>query len=216
MKNPTKTNCDKLISKIKELKKGEIKKLIDKRLQEFKSIQSKSNQEVFKELCFCLLTANFNAERSIMIQKEIGNGFITLKENELAKKLKELGHRFPNTRARYIIKARDYKDNIKDIVFKIKSDKDKRAWLIENIKGLGYKEASHFLRNIGFFDVAIIDFHIVDLLVENKIIKRPKSLTKRKYLEIEEVLREISNSINISLGELDLYLWYLETGKVLK
>jgi len=216
MKNPTKTNCDKLISKIKELKKGEIKKLIDKRLQEFKSIQSKSNQEVFKELCFCLLTANFNAERSIMIQKEIGNGFITLKENELAKKLKELGHRFPNTRARYIIKARDYKDNIKDIVFKIKSDKDKRTWLIENIKGLGYKEASHFLRNIGFFDVAIIDFHIVDLLVENKIIKRPKSLTKRKYLEIEEVLREISNSINISLGELDLYLWYLETGKVLK
>jgi N-glycosylase/DNA lyase len=35
-------------------------------------------------------------------------------------------------------------------------------------------------------------------------------------LEIEEVLKELSEKTNINLGELDLYLWYEETGKILK
>jgi len=37
-----------------------------------------------------------------------------------------------------------------------------------------------------------------------------------KYLEIENLLREIAKETNLHLGELDLYLWYMETGKVLK
>ena len=78
------------------------------------------------------------------------------------------------------------------------------------------KESSHFLRNIGFFDVAIIDFHIVDLLVKIGLIQKPKSLTKAKYLEIEAILKELSEKVSLTLGELDLFLWYLETGKVLK
>jgi len=88
---------------------------------------------------------------------------------------------------------------------------------VKNIKGLGFKEASHFLRNIGFKNLAIIDFHIVDLLIKHKLIdKKPKSLSKSKYLEIEEKLKKIANELNLSLGELDLYLWYMETGKILK
>ena len=91
-----------------------------------------------------------------------------------------------------------------------------RDWLVKNIKGLGMKEASHFLRNIGFNDVAIIDFHIVDLLVAEGILKKPKTITAKIYLEIEKALRFIANELDMGLGELDLYLWYLETGKVLK
>jgi len=91
-----------------------------------------------------------------------------------------------------------------------------RDWLVGNVRGLGLKEASHFLRNVGFFDVAIIDFHIIDLLVGKGLIKRPRSLSRRRYLEVEGVLRKIADKAKMSLGELDLYLWYLETGKVLK
>lgn len=88
---------------------------------------------------------------------------------------------------------------------------------MENIKGLGYKEASHFLRNIGFTNLAIIDFHIVDLLIKNGLLnEKPKSLSKKKYIEIEDILKEIAEDLNLSLGELDLYLWYMETGKILK
>ena len=78
------------------------------------------------------------------------------------------------------------------------------------------KEASHFLRNIGFSNYAIIDFHIIDLLVKEKLITRPKTLTPKRYLEIESILETLAKKTKLSLGELDLYLWYMETGKILK
>ena len=69
---------------------------------------------------------------------------------------------------------------------------------------------------MGFDDYAIIDFHIIDILVDNKIIKKPKTLTKKRYLEIEDKLRGLADKTALTLAELDLYLWYLETGKILK
>ena len=95
-------------------------------------------------------------------------------------------------------------------------EKELREWLITNIKGLGWKESSHFLRNIGYKDSAIIDFHILDILEKNKIIKKPKTLNKTNYLNIENKLRKLSKKLNLNLAQLDFYLWYLETGKILK
>ena len=89
-----------LIKSIENLKKSEIKEIIDSRIKEFSELGKSSINEIFKELCFCLLTANFSAQGGIKIQKEINNGFLTLSETELAKKLSELGHRFPNARAK--------------------------------------------------------------------------------------------------------------------
>ena len=43
-----------------------------------------------------------------------------------------------------------------------------------------------------------------------------KTMTKNKYHEIEKVLEKIASKTNLTQGELDLYLWYLETGKILK
>jgi N-glycosylase/DNA lyase len=136
----------------------------------------------------------------------------------LSKTLKNLGHRFPNTRAKYIIQARLHKDNLVKILSSFKDDKEKREWIVKNIKGLGMKESSHFLRNIGYNDLAIIDFHIMDLLHSHKIIEKPKnkSLTPKKYIEIENILEKICKATNLTQGELDLYLWYKETGTVLK
>ncbi len=206
----------KLIEKIKELRKDKsLRKRIEERLEEFRELGRKESKEIFKELCFCILTANFNAQRSIKIQKLIGDGFLSLPERELSMRLKKLGHRYPEARASYIVNARRYKDSIKEILLS-KGRDGKREWLVENIKGIGYKEASHFLRNIGMLDYAIIDFHIIDLLEKEGLIERPKSLTKKRYLLIESILREIADQLSISLGELDLYLWYMETGKVLK
>ena len=147
----------------------------------------------------------------------MGNKFCTMDEARLAKKLKMLGHRFPNARAKYIAEARKYRVDLNNVISTCSSF-DIREWLAENVKGLGYKESSHFLRNIGVTDLAIIDFHIIDILVKHKLIKRPKSktLTKKKYLEIERVLANLAAKANVTLAELDLYLWYMETGKILK
>lgn len=205
-----------LVRKVEGLKVSEIKGVIDQRMKEFEDVGKKSSPEIFQELSFCLLTANFNAQRSIDIQDNIGSRFLTLPKGDLTQKLREFGHRFPEARANYIIEAREHKGNIKETLESFDDESQMRDWVAENVKGLGYKESSHFLRNIGYKNFAIVDFHIIDLLVRHGLIERPKTLTKKRYLEIEGVLKKIGKELGLNMAELDLYLWYLETGKVLK
>lgn len=206
-----------LIDHINTFKDSEASKIIDSRINEFSKIKKMDGNTIFKELCFCIMTANCAAEKCIEIHEKIGKNFNNLSQANLTRMFKKYGYRFPNIRSQYIIDARNYKTELEEKV-KFDSDHDNslREWLVKNIKGLGYKEASHFLRNIGFNNYAIIDFHIVDLLVKYNLIERPKSMSKKKYIEIEAILKEISSSLNLSLAELDLYLWFLETGKILK
>ncbi len=207
---------NELVLQIQRLKRNAISKTIKERLQEFQDA-AKSNSNIFSELCFCILTANYTAEGGIRIQKALGSRFHKLSEKELASELRSLGHRFPNMRAKFIYMAREHAGVI-DSKLKTCDPFAFREWLAENVHGLGYKEASHFLRNIGITDLAIIDFHIIDILVKHGMIEKPnsKSIQKKRYLEIESVLRKLAQKTNLSLAELDLYLWYMETGKVLK
>ncbi|MEW6748994.1 MAG: N-glycosylase/DNA lyase [Candidatus Micrarchaeota archaeon] len=205
---------DRLLERIISLKTTSVGERVRFRMREFYSKGQEPEGSIFNELCFCLLTANYSAEGAIRIQSAIGDGFITLPEPELAFKLKSLGYRFPNARARYIAKAREHHGKLKTLLKT--QNGSARDWLADNVLGLGYKEASHFLRNVGKDSHAIIDFHIIDILAENRITERPKTLTRKKYLEIERVLATIAERAGINQGELDLYLWYLETGKILK
>jgi N-glycosylase/DNA lyase len=207
---------ESLLEAVKEVQQSEVKKLINRRIQEFKELGEDSMDRIFNELCFCITTANCSAERCIEVQEKISDGFLTLSETELALKLRELKYRFPNVRSKFIIEARKNMSQIDEFIKSENSGNSLRDWIVKNIKGIGYKEASHFLRNIGFNDYAIIDFHIVDLLVKYNLIQKPKTLTKYKYLEIEKVLKNIGEMLNLNLAELDLYLWFLETGKILK
>ncbi|MEM1582241.1 MAG: N-glycosylase/DNA lyase [Candidatus Bathyarchaeia archaeon] len=205
-----------LVSLVRKLEDSEVKDLVNARIKEFKENRYKPINEIFKELCFCILTANFSAEKTLRIQMEIDEGFINLSERDLADKLRVLGHRHPDLRAKYIVEARKIIHQLERTLRSQVEERSLREWLVKNVKGLGYKEASHFLRNIGFMNLAIIDFHIINLLSKYGLINKPKTLTKRKYMEIERILSKISLETGLSLGELDLYLWFIETGKVLK
>ncbi|MHA1931130.1 MAG: N-glycosylase/DNA lyase [Promethearchaeota archaeon] len=205
-----------LVDCIDNLKRSKVNHLIKSRVREFSEIGKKSLDTIFGELCFCIMTANCSAEKCIEVQVKIGEGFQKLDERELSKKLKMYGYRFPNIRADYIVKAREFQEELKKNLTANTNLKELREWIVKNIKGIGYKEASHFLRNIGYKGYAIIDFHIIDLLVKYNIIERPKTLTKTKYLEIEEILGKIAQNLKLCLSELDLFMWYMETGKVLK
>ena len=210
----------KINEKIKALK-GEknIVEIISQRMREFNNIHEKDNVCWFRELCFCLLTANFTAQGAINIcQKESETcAFTEYSAEDLSGFLKEQKHRFPNARAGYIYEARKYSTKIKEIITGFVDEKQSRQWLVKNIKGLGYKEASHFLRNVGYKNVAIIDRHILKVLYENKIISEiPTALSMKKYIEIEKTLEKIADDEDMNLAELDFYLWYMKTGKVLK
>ena len=205
-----------LLNAIEKLKESEIKTLVDSRISEFKQKGKKSGNEIFKELSFCILCANYNAERGMKIQEEINDGFLSFSRSELARKLKAIGYRYPNTRAGYILEARKFKNSLKKQMSSFENQIDLRDWLAKNITGFGLKESSHFMRNVGFTNCAIIDFHILDILAKWSLIEKPKTLTKKRYLEIEDLLRDIAKRSGLNLAELDLYLWYMETGKVLK
>lgn len=207
-----------LKEKIEELKKAQVSKTIENRMKEFEDLNKKGNKEWFNELCFCLLTANSTAELAIeiqnfMIRKE---GFTEFSEEKITKILKQKGHRFYNRRAEYIILARKHQKDIKTKIESIKDQKEARKWVVDNIKGIGYKEGSHFLRNVGYKKLGILDRHILRILEESKIIEIPKTLTKKRYLNIEQKFISLANEVDLDPGELDLYLWYTQTGEVLK
>ena len=206
---------DELIQQLMMLQHDEgVRTLVDARIQEFHCLTHEPAPVLFEELCFCIMTANCSAERCLAVQDEIGSGFLRLSENELTRKLKTLGYRFP-PRAKHMISSRCFCEQLPTILTTLHGEK-LREWFVNNVDGLGYKEASHFLRNIGFSEYAIIDSHIIDVLVKHRIIKEPKTVTKRRYLELEKTLKTIATKVGLNLAELDLYLWYMETGKILK
>jgi N-glycosylase/DNA lyase len=206
-----------LIREICVLKGSDIRRLVESRAKDFQDVHRKDSKEWFSEMCFCILTANSTAKKGIEIQECLGyKGFVSLSLNDLTKFLKAKGHRFYNMRAKFIVEARKH-TGIKDVIMRFEDERDARDWLAENVLGLGYKEASHFLRNVGFKNVAILDRHIINLLFEHGIIKeRPKTLTRKRYLEIEGVMDKIAKKAGLNHAELDLYMWYKKTGDILK
>jgi len=209
------TMRDDLVRDITELQRNDVRERITRRIQEFHAIPKHSPDILFEELCYCILTANFSAKRGALIHEQLKTCFHSDPKETLEKKLRNCGYRFPAIRAGFIEAAASQKHLLTNTINTLQGE-ERRAWLVKNIQGLGYKEASHFLRNIGFDDYAIIDSHIIDLLARYNIITPPKTLTKNRYLSIETILRDIATTTNLTLAELDLYLWYIETGMVLK
>ncbi len=209
-----------LVSTVKKLRTGRVGKLVNLRLHEFESFKNKPNEEWFSELCFCILTANSKAETALQIQQTLGaRGFCDACASDVKKCIRKAKHRFHNNKTRFIVGARAYldiKEKIQAIV-KERGEAEAREWLVKNIKGIGFKEASHFLRNVGFEGLAILDRHILNLMVENKLIdEKPKSLSKKTYLGIEKKFNALAKRAGMAPAELDLYMWYLKAGEVLK
>jgi len=209
-----------------ELKKSYEKKKceINKRLENFKKVWEKSDKDIFVELCFCLLTPQSKAraaDRAIISLLEKNILFHGSKE-QILKELANSGVRFLENKAKYIVEAREFftRDGKIDIKSKLSEGtaNAKREWLVKNVKGLGYKEASHFLRNIGLgFDLAILDRHIMKNLKKYGVIDEvPECLSRKCYLSLEEKMKEFSKKVNIPLAELDLLFWSEETGEIFK
>ena len=168
------------------------------------------------------MTANFSVERAVVIQGKVGiEGFRKLDLNRLGRELRRMGHRFPEQRAERIALAREKIKQIASRVAVIPSGKELRDMLISDrselrVKGFGMKEASHFLRNIGFEDVAIIDRHLYRFLRESGVAEDMKTLTRRRYLLLEEALEKLAGRVGVSIAELDLLIFYGMTGTILK
>ncbi|MBW2976705.1 hypothetical protein KY347_04625 [Candidatus Woesearchaeota archaeon] len=189
-----------------------------------KKTAKNDDERLFEEICFCILTANTSAEMGLKAIGAIRDLLVSGTADEMKKKLEGI-YRFSTLRPSYIVHTRDYLKNELDFKLKEKIESLKqnpeelRSFFAFNkgIKGLGYKEASHFLRNIGFKGYAILDKHILSSLLEFKVIDEIKTpLTGRVYSETEQKMKLFSNDIGIPMDELDLLLWSRRTGRILK
>lgn len=192
---------------------------VETKLTLFSSLKTTTHPVLFRELCFCILTANTSSEMGTRVLAQLTDkDLLELDLKLLNSKLKTLSCRFYNKRSEYIVLARNVK-NLKVELEKYSLSTDKRVFLARTVKGIGFKESSHFLRNTGHFDLAILDKHVKNILYEHNIISerlRSKSLTESEYLEIENKLAKIAKTLNMTQGELDYYLWYMKTKKILK
>lgn len=190
------------------------KEAIKARLADFSRVKE---DNYFYEMCFCICTPQSSAFKSdkavkFLIERDFKN-----KKIEPSNFLVKAGVRFHKNKGEYL---KELKEKYPTLLNKIKETKDQfelREFLVDNVKGYGYKEASHFLRNIGKRDLAILDRHILKNLKDSNAIEEfPRALTKKKYLELEGKFKQFANKVKIPIDELDLLFWSQETGEIFK
>lgn len=200
---------------------GFIRGRIEERLEDFRRLWDEGSEtDLFAELVFCLLTPQSKARvcwDAVVSMREAG----VLTSGGYEDVLPHLrGVRFKYTKARRVVRARrilEHPGGVRGFLGE-ENPMNQRERLIRSVEGYGLKEASHFLRNIGLGeDLAILDRHILRNLVLLGVIDQlPGSLTKKRYLEIEDRMRDFSADVGIPLSHLDLLLWYRQTGEVFK
>lgn len=194
------------------------------RLVEFGDIwKTGSDERLWEEMVFCFFTGGCSAKMGLRSIEAVRPLLSKGSHEELMNALVGV-HRYPRARSGYIVASRgflqeDCQMRLREKLSDFENDLDRRDWLVKEkrIKGLGYKEASHYLRNIGFKGYAILDKHILRSLTELGLIADPAPPnTRTKYLAIEEKLKQLAETVEIDFDELDLVLWSLKTGEILK
>lgn len=197
---------------------------IRKKLGEFENIiKSASEEAIFEELVFCIFTAGTSAKMGLNALCAVRNILPRASEDELRAELRGV-YRFPNVRSGHVVHTRNYLSRryglrLRPLLLSFEDPIERRDFfaLNKDIKGLGFKEASHFLRNVGFRGYAILDKHILQCLFELGITESPQApYSRSKYIEIENRFKRFSEINGFDFDEMDLFLWSEKTGEILK
>jgi N-glycosylase/DNA lyase len=205
---------------------AERRKEIRARLREFRSVwQTGSDRRLWEEMVYCIFTAGASAKMGLTAVNAVRPLLDNGTRAAITRALRQPpAYRFHNVRAEHLVTTREFlrrnfSMRLRDHLASFRDPLERRDWLARTpgIKGLGYKEASHFLRNIGFKGYGILDKHIVRCLCELGVTDSPKPPTARgRYLETEQRMRQFAADACIDFDELDLLLWSMKTGEILK
>ena len=196
------------------------------RLAEFREVWTAGTDErLWEELVYCIFTAGASARMGQKAVEAVRPLLLAGSHEEMTSALLEKrAHRYPAARPGYIIVTRQYLSEdcgmrLRERLTDFDDPLARRDWLAreKRVRGIGYKEASHFLRNVGLSGYAILDKHILRSLSELGIIESAQPpATRTRYLNTEERLRRFARDIRIDFDELDLVLWSMKTGEILK
>lgn len=186
------------------------------RLQEFADVQP---EDYFYELCFCVCTPQSRARNAQQVVNKLQAGSFRETPFDPVDILRDPAHyiRFHNTKARRLLAVREQFPAVAAMLASDAAPAEKRLWLVRNVGGMGMKEAAHFLRNIGYRDLGILDRHILRHLVQCDVFPAlPPVGTIPRYQEAEHAFRTFADEVGVPMDELDLFFWYLETGEIFK
>ncbi|MFB6190224.1 MAG: DNA lyase [Candidatus Nanohaloarchaea archaeon] len=203
---------------------------IESRLQEFEELRDADSERWFKELVFVILTSRSSAKDSWKAVEKLDelNLLEDGGEEEIAEVLAMEGVRYERSKSRYIVNNRRKlsRPTLESTSGKLKLEsrvdpenlEATRERLVDGLKGVGWKGASHFLRNIGYGNgFAIVSGRITSKLHELGVIESLEQPSgKEEYLEVEERMRGLSRELDIDIKALDLVLWAMETGEIFK
>ena len=202
------------------------RKEIRARLNQFHELwRHGSDEQLWEELVFCIFTAGASARMGLKSIEATRSLLLEGSAEEMSRALIDAGaHRFPFARPGYVVVARDYfrkhcDMRLRESLLSFSDPIARRDWLAKEpaVKGLGYKEGSHFLRNIGLKGYAILDKHVLRCLSDLGVVDTPRPpTTRQRYLEVEESVRAFARTVRIDFDELDLVLWSMKTGEILK
>lgn len=194
------------------------------RLAEFAALRAADDERLFEELAYCIFTAGASAKMGLNAIERVRGHLLAGSHAQLEELLRGT-YRFPHARSGYVIVTREFLQHdcglrLRERLDSFGADHDARRDFFarsKGVKGIGYKEASHYLRNIGYGGYAILDKHILQTLHACGVIDAPEPpATKKNYLALEERMREFAAVLTINFDELDLLLWSNKTGEILK
>jgi N-glycosylase/DNA lyase len=194
-----------------------------------------SEEELWRELCLCILSSNLPYEMAQSSTSHLANkGYLNLTwivktrnsqkliANELSKPIylprrvdgSFRKYRFPNQRAKDIYRTASLvaskRNWLKQLLQTPDSEREVRNALVRHLSGVGLKQASHFLRNIGYSKrLAIIDSHVVSFLEGIGAVsdKNLKTITRKAYIELEGLLEKICDKHGLDLAVFDMAIW---------
>ena len=123
-------------------------------------------------------------------------------------------YRFPGSRARQLAAAystvhqRDA--SLSNLLASFSDASQTRRWLVYNVPGVGPKQASMFLRNVGItYSLAILDRHVLKYMSALGIsdYTQPFVSGMSTYLRLEQTLRDHATRIGYEVGLLDWAIW---------
>ena len=194
-----------------------------------------SEEQLLFELISCILGSQVPYESALAAAQEIRqadllkmpvqkytlneyeNNILTILKTPLCYQNGSLAHqkyRFPKTKSDQISRTvwAIYSNigSLKCIFNSMEEDKKIRRKLVKIAVGIGPKQASLFLRNVGYSkDLAILDKHVLCFMrifgfIDNRVTSVPSISSYEKY---EAKLVNYAVSLGLSLGYLDYAIW---------
>lgn len=105
---------------------------------------------------------------------------------------------------------RDQGQSLRKILFSAGSAREAREILVKQVWGFGPKQASLFLRRVGYSaQLAVLDTHILDYLrLARGIDPKPSALSRLpSYEQIEAEFQRVAADFGHSVGCVDLAMW---------